>query len=206
MDKMKLLITFFLVLYFSAGPLVYRFPTERYRSEQVTWLGLDFTMAQFINGNAFADPEMIVSSYIPEWNNIVIKEAAKFNVKKLLHKADMVIDLELTDHFNSKISANNIVHEKNLSIEPLSIYKDSRKYAALNNNGLGVVLYVETFNKVTLLGIYRLVIIDLNTGDTLFSEKILQKPKGFGIKNFWLNSLYNSLKYLDKKIAFWGIA
>lgn len=203
---MKLLITFFLILDFSVASLVYRFPAERYRTGQVTWLGLDFTMAQFINGKAFEDPEMIVSSYIPDWNNIVIKEAAKFNVKKLLHKSDMVIDLELTDHFNSKISSDNIVYEKNISIEPGSIYEDSRKYATLNNKGLGVVLYVETYNKVTLLGIYRLVIIDLETGDSLFSEKILQKPKGFGIKNFWLDSFYNSLKYLDKKMALWGIA
>jgi hypothetical protein len=195
---MKKITTIILLLILSTLTFGQNFPVNRFKTDSVVWLGLDYTLARFVDRGAFPNPEIIVSTYIPKWNNMVYKEAEKYNIKNYFEKLDMTYNLTYSDSFNKEINPNVIIHNQYYSINKETLVSDVSKYANSRFNGIGVVMYTESYNKQALQGSYYLILLDLNTGDILYTEKITRKPSGFGITNFWIRTFYDALKSIKK--------
>jgi hypothetical protein len=179
------------------------FPSEKYKSEKITWLGLDFTLAKLVDQFAFTNPPHLVSHYIPAWNSFVNTESSKYDVRKYLRKSDMKIDLDFTNNYNGPINPDNLVQGKIYSLESDLVRKDTKKYNSTGLEGIGVVLYVESFNKNILLASFWFTLIDLKSGDVLFMDKISGKPGGFGVRNYWAGAFLKSLKSINGKMPKW---
>lgn len=179
------------------------FPKEQYKSEKVTWLGLDFTNAKLIDHFAFTNPAHLASSYVPEWNNFVITEPSKFNVKRYFHKHDMEINIDHSSNFNEEIDPDNLVQNNSYTFEDDFLAKDVKKYAEFGFEGVGIVMYVESFNKNRMAGTYWLVFVDMSSGNILFKEKEIGEPSGFGVRNFWISTFHRILKTIDVKMNKW---
>ncbi len=200
---MRLLIPIIFILASSSVTLAQRFPSKEYQSGEVTWLGLDFTLCKLVDQFAFTNAEHLASSYIPEWNSFVNTESSKYDVKKYFMKPDMQINIDFTNEYNASINPDSLVQDKIYSLNSNLVKSDAKKYTSSGLEGMGVVMYVEYFNKNILTGSYWLTFIDLKTGDVIFIDKVTGKPRGFGIRNYWIATFLNSLKSINKKMPKW---
>jgi hypothetical protein len=174
-----------------------------YKSGEVTWLGLDFTQAKLIDHIAFTNPQDIVYRFIPAWNSMVNLEPTKYDVKRYLHNYKMDIDVSFTDSFNESIDPDNLVQNNSYVLDAETVKKDAEKYKSTDLHGIGVVMYVQSYNKNVLMGVYWLTFIDLETGEVLFMDRVVGKPMGFGLRNYWAYTIYKALQSADRKMNKW---
>ncbi len=196
---MKRTVLLSIVLLFSTFSFAQSFPVDRWNSSDVTWLGIDFTKARLVNKAAFTNPHDIVQRYLDSWNHIVELEPSKYDLSRFLRKVDIRIDLSKVDEFNMEVDPDNLVQNAPYTVSLDEVIKDAKKYKGAAE-GLGVVWYVESFSKPAQAGIYWFLVIDLATGDVIYSEKVSGKPGGFGVRNYWLGAFYNALKATEKSL------
>ena len=197
---MKKILTLVVTLLFIGGAIAQDFPADRYKSESVTWLGLDFTKAKLVNHDAFTNPYAIVNSMMRSWNNIVLAEPDKYNLPRYLHNSKLKIDLKYTDKINMEIDPDALVQNEPYHVSIEDIIADAKKYKG-QGEGLGVVMYVESFDKPALNGFFWFTIVDLKSGEVIYYKKVSGKPGGFGVRNYWLGSFYKALRQLDKDLG-----
>jgi len=200
---MRIIIAVFLLLNLSFVSQAQDFPASKFQSEKVTWLGIDFTLAKLVDELAFTDPSHIVTSYLGTWNRFVISEVKKYDVKKSFHKDDMSINLDIVSEYNKEIDPKTFVQNDSYTLESDKVVEDVKKYASSGLEGIGVIMYVESYNKNNVLGTYWLTLFDLSSGEVLFIEKLSTKPKGFGVRNYWAGTFYQALKSIDKSMKKW---
>ncbi len=200
---MKILLVFFALVFMPFLLPAQTFPAKKYKTDKVTWLGLDFTQGRLVDHLAFTNPYHLASSYIPAWNNFVRTEPDKYDVKRYFHKHDIVINIDFSNEYNSEINPDNLVQDKIHKIGSDIIINDVKKYASTGLDGIGVVMYVESFNKNTSTGSYWLVFFDLTSGEALFLKRVYGTPRGFGVRNYWIATFLGSLKSIDGMLWRW---
>ena len=65
--------------------------------------------------------------------------------------------------------------------------------------GIGLVFIAESYSKPNVQGAYYVTFFDMETRKVLYTERMLGKPSGFGLRNYWAGSYYNVLKDVGKK-------
>lgn len=169
---------------------------------EVVWYGLDFSHAQFVGVVDSENEEEIKNKWIPSWNELIIRESKKYDIGKFFKKKSVINDLEPVKAVNQSIDVNSVVAESSFSFqEPekvilsaLANYKEGKEV-----DGLGLVFIVEYFDKNSVEGAFYVVFFDIASKEVLLSKRMVQPPAGFGVRNYWAGSIFNSLKAIDKK-------
>jgi hypothetical protein len=165
---------------------------ESYKDE-VTWMGLDFTHAKLINRAAFTNSQEIKNSYLQKWNSIVLNEPNKFAVSRYFDIEHVKFDISVVTDRNSQIEHENLVVDHADKLLQQDEIKDIiAQYPKAE--GIGLVLFVESFNKNNRIGTYWACFFNRATSEVLSSQKIDGVATGAGIRNYWANSLYQAMK------------
>ena len=158
---------------------------------KIVFLGLDFTQARFIGKDAFEDTYKLKSYYLSNWNILLEEEYAKYNLplnalnakNYLTETSDLIL---LNDEIND-IEARVI--NGSYSIDENEVKKSIKKYPLTQNDGIGVSLVVESFNKPLEKAVVWVTFVNLNNGSLLYTERMEGKANGFGLRNFWAGSI-----------------
>jgi hypothetical protein len=67
-------------------------------------------------------------------------------------------------------------------------------------DGTGVIIIAERLSKAKNRGYFDIVFFDIKTRDIIDSWKADGRAKGFGIRNFWANSVREVLKYSESAL------
>lgn len=196
--------SFILLLIFFAGWNISAQKTisDVFANDEVVWYGLDFSQAQFVGVVESEDGGEIKDKWIPSWNALIINESKKFDMGKFFKKNSVVNDLEPVTSLNQSIDENEIVV---VTSEPFeepekTIATTVAKYkGGEQTEGLGLVFIVEYFDKNSLEGAFYVVFFDIASKEVLLTERMVQPPAGFGVRNYWAGTIYNSLRLIDKK-------
>lgn len=172
-------------------------------SKQIVFYGADFSNAKFIGNEGFKDKRDIVGKFIPSLNELFFKEQKKYDLKKFFKKEDIVYNLDLMKSVNSKINPNNIVINQSFLFESGNIEKSISSYNLVEKDGIGLVLIVESLNKVADIGTFHVVFFDLQSKSILVSEKITGKPGGIGFRNYWAKVFFSGLKDCEGDFSKW---
>jgi hypothetical protein len=87
-----------------------------FTSDEVVWMGLDFTRSHFIGnfdqglGFAPATPEELRDKWIPSWNNLIPAEPANFDLKRTFRKRYVTYDINPVNELNSQIKPRDLVN------------------------------------------------------------------------------------------------
>jgi len=171
---------------------------------KITWLGIDYSHVQLIGdfsqfgGAGSNTAEKIRDVYFPAWNDFVYKEAAKYNVKKMLRHSDLQIDLDMIAKINENADVDKLETTKSIEFteELLKSFIDDYKVSEIE--GLGVLFITEYMNKNKQNAVYHYIVINNKTKELLLHERINGKCGGFGLKNFWARTFYNAFLYVEK--------
>ena len=67
------------------------------------------------------------------------------------------------------------------------------------NTGLGTLFIVEYFNKNIKEASTYFVVINMQTKEVLLHEKIISKPVGNGVRNYWGGAIFNAIQKIKKE-------
>jgi len=162
----------------------------------VTWLGLDFYGAKLIGDQAAFTAANKSKNILASWNELLFKEADKYNVGRALHKRDVTKDFSATNKHNEGLDFTSMLSDK--AGDPMDkafVQSVVAGYDLEGLSGLGLMLKVESFDKLAVKGTLWVTFINLGTKQVIFTEPMTASPGGLGVRNYWARSV---LEILDR--------
>lgn len=198
--KKILLILFAFIL---VSPLCFSADTKDvFHTNQIVWCGLDFSKAKMV-GPGFNDPDAIVTEFLKSWNDLILKESKKYNIKEATQKDNIIYDISAVTERNQKIDKSKILSENSYQITKADVEAAIAEYKLDSNTGIGLVFVVEAFDGIEKEGRMWVTFFDIATKKVLLSEKMSGKSGGFGFRNNWAKSYFLVIRELKDKFSDW---
>jgi hypothetical protein len=201
MKKINIIILLVAVS-FSAVPQTVQ---DLFRSDvQITWLGIDYSHVKLIgNFSEFFEigersSVQIITDYFPAWNRIILDERDKYDIRGMLRKTDIYYDIDMIMDLNTRANPDSMesYNNRRFTADDIQTYVD--QYNLQGKEGIGVVFIAECLNKGYQEAWFHFVAINMGTGEVLFQNRLRGTPSGFGLRNYWANSVYriiNDIKF-----------
>jgi len=201
--KKLLLVAISLILFNGTN---YSQSNKAYCAQEITWLGLDYSVAYFTDEKAFPDPNTLKNKLFFEWNEFVFTEQKKFDIGRTFNKTYVIYS---TSYINSRNKNTDVSsHIGNFGYYQRHFNNDSiqeiiSSYSLPDNiSGVGLVFIVESLNKPEREAVYWITFFDIKTKEVLLTERFIGKPFGGGTRNYWANSFYSALIKAEREMRF----
>ncbi len=170
-----------------------------FKSTEITWYGLDFSNIRLIGALGFTDPYDIKTRFFNSWNNLVIGEPDKYDLKDFFSKSNIEIDLDVVKERNTLPDESSLVIYQNYSISEEKVREILSDYKSNGKEGVGLVFVMESFNKMEEIGHMWVTFFDMSNGNVLFTKHMSGKARGFGLRNYWAKSYHHVMKDIGNK-------
>lgn len=196
----RIAFLFFVLATFSAKAQT---KSDVFRPEvPVTWLGLDFSRANFIGDREKFGSESDVRHLLDAWNDLILKEHDKFDIAKAIGRTKVENNLQAVKAHNAELDVLSMFSDEEKDYLHLKVSDIDEIIAGYDLNGLsgiGLMFNVESFNKKNEEGSIYVTFINLNTKEVLFTERVVGPPAGMGMRNFWAGSVVRILGKIGSK-------
>lgn len=186
-----LLLPAFLLLSFApANP-----DPKIFAADEIVWAGIDFSEARLIGSEGFSDPYDIHRRFFSAWNNLILSESDKYNIREFYKKKDVINDLSVVNERNEMPDPDELVINESYSFEEGRVEAIVKEYdLKKKEDGVGLVYIVESFDKTGVLATVNVVFFDIQTRKILWKEQYQEKPGGFGLRNYWAGAIMKVMK------------
>jgi hypothetical protein len=197
-----------IILVFALAAFVARAQTKSdiFRAEvPVTWLGLDFSATNLIGDREKYGSESDVHHLLDAWNDLILKEADKYNVAKAIGRSKVENNFQAVKARNAELDALAMLTEDAAAyvhLKTSDIDEIVASYDLSGLSGLGLMFNVESFNKKNEEGSIYITFIKLDSKEVLFTERITAPPGGAGLRNFWAGCVAKVIAKLSSKNGF----
>lgn len=168
----------------------------------VTWLGNDFTRAKIVGDRERLSTESDVVKLMTAINDLMIKEADKYNVHRALKRKTGEMDMSVTTDHNLALDINAMftpATPDELNVTPGDIQAIIDDYDFKTHTGLGVMVNYILLNKTDEQGIVFFTVVNMDNKEVLLTEKYMMKPGGASIRNFWARLVVDMLDKIQSK-------
>lgn len=167
----------------------------------VIWFGLDFSKARMIGEEGFNDPVAIKEDYFRKWNHLMISEGDKYDWGKALLVSDLKYDYDVVNAVNDEVKVKSLVINRSHSIYDEDIENAVRSYSIEHfKEGIGVVVVVESFDKIKEQAFGYLTFFDIASKKVLYKHKLTGSASGFGFRNYWAGAIHDWTKYTRSRV------
>lgn len=199
---MKYLITSLFLLFTSLSFYSQSISDLFNKDIQITWLGIDFAQTKIIGewahfgGAGNQGVGDIRDKYFPAWNNLILSESSKYNLKSMIRQDDIYIDIGMVMDRNAEVSMRQLesYNPPNYSTEDIQNFVSS--YVLERKTGIGMVFISEYMSKYTNDAVFHFVMLDLETRQILIHQACKVEPFGFGIRNYWAGSILDLIEII----------
>lgn len=168
---------------------------EFIHSKEILWLGIDFSLAKF-SRNGFDLNQDTLRTILNEWNQLVISDQKKYNIRMSFRKPIMSYDLARVTKANKSVRIGNILCD-NIRIETVRTDEQICAYVRgldmPQTHRFALLFIVESFDTASKTGAVWVALTDTGSHEPVLCEKFLKVPGGFGLKNYWGRIFYNLL-------------
>lgn len=171
---------------------------------KVTWLGIDFSGHKFIGDRERLGSESDMRHLIDAWNDLIIKEADKYNIADAIGRRASTFANEI-----------DVTKEHNAELDVIGMYSDSEKdYVHLKSDGvaeivagydfkgltgIGLMFNSESFSKLNQEASIWITFVNMETKEVLFTERMTGPPAGAGTRNYWAGAMVKIIERIKKK-------
>jgi hypothetical protein len=175
--------------------------------KKIVWLGLDFTQVKIVGPLGTVDKQELIPLF-DDMNRLVISERTKYNFEAALRKDEVPYDLEVVTSLNSALDPGKAIAYASsnaggrLNEEAISVLV--KQYKVENPEGIGLVFFVETLDKVKEKGTMWVTFFNLADRNVLFTEKMSGVAGGISFRNHWLRPVYEVIDQIrNSRYAEW---
>lgn len=169
---------------------------------EITWLGVDFSEAKFIGDREKLGSESDIRHLLDAINELMIKEADKYNVAAALQRKKVDNATQVTAEHNSELDVLAMLSndgKDHIHLKPDGVEQIIASYDFKGLSGIGVMINVESLNKLIDEGSFWVTFVNMGTRELLMTERIVAPPTGFGLRNFWAGAINGALIKIKKK-------
>jgi hypothetical protein len=162
---------------------------------EITWLGVDFSHVKLIGdfsqfaGVGEKSDRQIKRVYFPAWNHLILDEPEKYDIKGMMRKEEINIDIEMIMAINSKTDVSKLESYNAPRYTSDSIARFVSDYDLPQKTGISLVMIASSLNKGSEVAYFHFVAIRNSDKKILLQEKLKGKPGGIGLKNYWAGSI-----------------
>lgn len=173
---------------------------------EVEFVGLDFSQVKMVGLNAKNAPDEIQANYFKAWNDLLMKEHRKYDVKRAFMKRSIAYNFEIVNGLNQKMKSVDLLTD--LSPQSFSAKKLQRIVNHYDvkkmKSKYGVSFIIHSFNQFRERAYVYVVVFDVATKKILFSAQMSGEAGGLGFRNYWARTIYNILEDIrDYKFRKW---
>lgn len=174
-------------------------------AKEIYWCGLDFPLSKMIGSAGFRNESVVADRYIyNDWNDILFTEPDKYKISKVLPNSKVIRNCnDLISDRNERVDKENIVQNSDHSIDFGDIRDAIKEYPAKDEEAIGLVFMVESFNKIKERSYVWVVFFDFKELNILAMSKCSGKPRGMGVQNYWINSIKRVIRDASQDMR-WG--
>jgi len=173
----------------------------------ITYLGIDFTHVK-VFGHQDSEVKDLVDRQFSAINQVVLNEPKKYDLKKAFKRDSIPNDLTFVTEKNKTIVDTAIASKDLTNVFHLSngdVASIVKGYNFGGKTGIGFLFIMESINKKDERGSMYCTFIDMATSKVLLTERLTEKPGGFGLRNYWAKSIYEAIDDIkDKKFEEWA--
>jgi len=166
----------------------------------IFWLGVDFSHVKLIgdfsqfNGAGEKNNIQIRDKYFAAWNKLILNEPDKYDIKGMLRKDNIIIDIGML----MKLNSTTPLEEMESYNTPNYTKKDIEDFVSLydtkGKKGIGILFLAESLNKIEKEAYFHFIAIDMETKKVLIHDRIRGEPGGIGLRNYWAGSIHSVIK------------
>lgn len=171
-------------------------------AEKITYFGLDASFLVVVGESGVTGKEL-VNKYFKGWNSVVSTERDKYDLKKIFRKEVVEYDLSIVDRLNSKRDPSALIASEGVDISQDQLASHIKQHYSTGEQGVGLVIALESFNKYIEKGSMWVTFFDMQSGSILLAKHMSGKPTGFGVRNYWVRTVYNVLMDSKKQYRRW---
>lgn len=168
----------------------------------LTYLGIDFSKTRLLDEG---DPSKIRDQYYGSINDLIIKEAKKYDLKGAFNKSNIEHDLGAVTKNNATANLNEILSSNSADFHR---FKESDIKSIVNDldlsgkQGTGLLFVMEAMRKEEKNSDASIwvTLVDMKTKKILMTERIESKVGGgFGFRNYWASTIKNLIDNIDEE-------
>lgn len=170
--------------------------------QEVNYYGIDFSKVNIFQAKETREQ---FKSAFKAINDLTVLEDKKYDFEKFFRKTIHISPFTVADERNEE-STPKILFPRtssklvaDLKLTPEDVREVIAEYGN-EDSGIGVVVIAVLLNKKTSAATYDVVFFDVKTKDILFEKQVIGMARGFGLRNFWANSLYYALRNWKYKV------
>lgn len=169
---------------------------------QVVWCGFDFSNAKCIGSDGFTNPQDVKDRFFGAWNDLILAESDKYDVKKFYGKETQINDLSVVSERNEIPEADELVIDEPYAFEEGQLENIIQQYELSEaQEGLGLVYVIESLNKTEQQAVINVVFFDIASNDILWTKKYATKAGGFGLRNYWAAAFRKAMETSGKEFV-----
>ncbi len=173
------------------------------KDTKLAWYGLDFTQTQFVGEDVTVSE--LNSKYVPSWNQLLAAEKDKYDIGKFFNKKNVSINIgkAIKVSGESELAQDAIIYSEDKAQEfsEEQIGKMVKPYVDPEaDEPLGLVFFVEQFNKMDTYGSFWITFFDTNSGKVLLTKRVQGAPGGIGFRNYWARTYYDAMVKVDEDL------
>ncbi len=203
---MKKLTSLFVALLITIAVQAQLTKADIFGSEEITWLGLDFSQVHFIGEAAQwqdvgdINNDELRDKYFVAWNDLFINEQSKYDVAGAVGRSDVSYATEITEKSNNKLTRDFFTGNGNdyQLLDEQKVQKLVSKYNFQGKTGIGMMFFVEGMSKGKAEASMWVTFVDMKAKKVLLTKRMEQKASGFGFRNYWAKPFYLALKDMKK--------
>jgi hypothetical protein len=168
-------------------------------SDEIVWLGLDYSYVKFIGFDEdFSDLLKIRDYYFGAWNHLVLTESEKYDVKAAFGAREVAYEMERAVERSRSRDMNGIIQTGSYELGKEQLASAIRAYIRPGDDRTGVLFIMETMDKLNEVSCMWIAAFNLSSGEILHLKRYSGKPGGFGFRNYWARPYYNVLSDLKQ--------
>ena len=152
----------------------------------LTWIGVDYTAVQFVPREKFNAVAQHTLEYYRVWNKLFESEKEKYSICPFIKASDCTTMTSAVNAVNAQADTTAIWASGPFDKE--AIHDMVRRYAPGDRGGVGCVYIATRYDATAETAEYLITFFDMATRDVLHVEKVVTKPGGASVRNYWAST------------------
>jgi len=180
---------------------------------RVAFLGIDLSETKFIGDKEDWPGAEFIKTLNPAWNNLLAYDLRKY---RILPRA-LRLKPELVEYYPNICTIHNDKLSFGEAIMPVSFGDEINNdkiqsildsYDFTDLTGIGLMIFIESFDAKNSLGTMYFTFLNLNTHKIIYSEKLNGNPAGVTPRKYWVETIHDvisqvqEIKYREWKKAY----